>query len=39
VVFFALTLYIWSWWQKRGQVKPGTELETSSFGRPLVRKA
>jgi hypothetical protein len=28
---------LWAMWQKRGQ-KPSTELATSEFGRPLVRK-
>ena len=30
---------IWVWWQNRGK-KPaaGTEIETSTYGRPLVRK-
>lgn len=40
VIFFGLFIFIFSWWQKRGTaVKPGTEIETSSFGRPLVKKA
>jgi len=40
VIFFGLFIFIFSWWQKRGNaVKPGTEIETSSFGRPLVKKA
>jgi hypothetical protein len=39
VIFFALIIYIWNWWQTRGQTKPGTDIETSTFGRPLVRKA
>ena len=38
VIYFGLLLFIWSWWQKRGQVKT-TEIEVSSFGRPLVKKA
>jgi hypothetical protein len=38
VIFFGLMLFIWSWWQKRGQVKT-TEVEVSTFGRPLVKKA
>src|SRR5688500_12872698 len=29
----------WLWWQRRGQAKPSTDLDTSAFGRPLVRKA
>jgi hypothetical protein len=38
VVFFGLLLWVWQWWQKRGQVT-STELETSTYGRPLVRKS
>ena len=37
VYFVALFLFIWSWWQKRGQVT-AKELETSTYGRPLVKK-
>jgi hypothetical protein len=37
-VFFALLIYIAVWWQKRGEVKP-KELPTSTYGRPLVKKA
>jgi len=29
---------IFAWWQKRGAVKT-KEVETSSYGRPLMRKA
>lgn len=36
--FFGLMLFIWSWWQKRGQTT-STEIETSTYGRPLVKKA
>lgn len=38
VVYFGLLIFMWVWWQKRGQVKT-TEVEVSSFGRPLVKKA
>jgi hypothetical protein len=38
VIYFGLILFIWSWWQKRGQVKTA-EIEVSTFGRPLVKKA
>jgi len=38
VYFFALLLFIWIWWQKRGQTS-AKELETSTYGRPLVKKA
>ena len=37
-IYFGLVIFIWAWWQKRGQVKT-TEIEVSSFGRPLVKKA
>lgn len=36
--FLGLQIYMWSWWQKRGQSK-STELEQSTYGRPLVKKA
>ena len=39
VVYFGLIIYIWKWWQARGETKPGTEVATSTFGRPLVRKS
>jgi hypothetical protein len=38
VVFFGLYIYLAVWWQKRGVVKP-KEIATSSYGRPLVKKA
>jgi hypothetical protein len=38
VVLFALFIFIAIWWQKRGDVKP-KELPTSTYGRPLVKKA
>ena len=37
--WFALMLFIWKWWQSRGDNVPSTELATSSYGRPLVKKA
>jgi hypothetical protein len=36
--FFALLIFLWSKWQRRGEVKPAAEVATSSFGRPLVRR-
>lgn len=36
--YFGLMIFLWSVWQKRGQVK-STEVETSTYGRPLVKKA
>ena len=39
-VFFALQVWVWITWQNRGKKKAtGTEVETSSYGRPLVKKA
>jgi hypothetical protein len=38
VWYFGLILYLWGAWQKRGDAKPGTEVATSTYGRPLVRK-
>ena len=37
-VLFVLYIYLAVWWQKRGDVKP-KELPTSTYGRPLVKKA
>ena len=39
VYFFGLMLFIWSWWQKRGDDAGQKEIETSSYGRPLVKKS
>jgi hypothetical protein len=39
VYFFGLLIVLWKVWQSRGDKKAGTELATSSYGRPLVRKA
>jgi hypothetical protein len=40
VIYFGLLIYIWHWWQHRGErPAPGTEIETSSYGRPLVKKS
>jgi hypothetical protein len=39
VWFFGLVIYLWKVWQTRGDKKPSTEIATSSFGRPLVKKA
>jgi hypothetical protein len=38
VIYFGLLIWVWMWWQRRAQVTT-TEIETSSYGRPLVRKA
>jgi hypothetical protein len=38
IIFGLAQIFIWLWWQKRGTGKPATpELETSAYGRPLVR--
>jgi len=37
-IYFGLFIFVFSWWQKRGQVK-STAVATSTFGRPLVKKA
>ena len=39
VYFFGLLIFIWNWWQKRGDDVGVKELETSTYGRPLVKKA
>ena len=39
VYFFGLLIFIWNWWQKRGADTAPKELETSTYGRPLVKKA
>ena len=38
VFFVALQCVMWAQWQKRG-TKKSTEIETSTYGRPLVKKA
>jgi len=39
VIFFGLVIFVWHWWQHRGErPAPGAEIETSTYGRPLVRK-
>jgi hypothetical protein len=35
--YIGLMIYLFVWWQKRGEVKPKA-LPTSTYGRPLVRK-
>jgi len=40
VYYFGLLMFLWSKWQKRGQAPAaGTEIETSAYGRPLVKKS
>ena len=38
VYFIGLMIYLFAWWQKRGERTTATAIETSSYGRPLVRK-
>mgnify|MGYP003344664820 CR=1 FL=1 len=35
--FVGLNVFMWGWWQKRGK-KASTEVATSTYGRPLVKK-
>ena len=37
VLFLGLQIWLWAYWQKRGD-KPVTDVVTSDYGRPLVRK-
>ena len=38
IIFGLAQIFLWLWWQKRGTPKPATpELETSAYGRPLVK--
>ena len=39
IVFLALQIWVWVYWQKRGTPRRAQpELEASTFGRPLVRR-
>ncbi len=38
-LFFGLIIFIWNWWQTRDAKAPTTAIETSSYGRPLVRRS
>ena len=38
VWYFGLMMYLWSVWQNRGRTA-STEVATSTYGRPLVKKA
>jgi hypothetical protein len=38
LVLIGMYMFLAVWWQKRGAVKP-KELPTSTYGRPLVKKA
>ena len=37
--YFGLLIFLWSFWQKRGDGTPSKEIATSTFGRPLVKKS
>lgn len=37
-IYIGLFIYLFVWWQKRGEVKPAA-IASSSYGRPLVKKA
>ena len=39
VVFFGLIIFMWGWWQKRGQVTHRPRSRPARYGRPLVKKA
>lgn len=39
VVFLGINIWVWSLWQKRGTTKSAPAIETSSYGRPLVKKS
>ena len=39
VWYFGLLIFLWGVWQKRGQTAPSTEVATSTYGRPLVKKS
>ena len=38
VAFLAGQIALWAWWQQRGEKVVTTDLATSDFGRPLVKK-
>ena len=38
-IYIGLFIYLFSWWQKRGEKAANKQIETSTYGRPLVRKA
>ena len=37
-LWFGMIIYLWHWWQSRGRVTAPAEIETSTYGRPLVKK-
>jgi hypothetical protein len=38
-IYIGLMIYLFVWWQKRDEKAAAKELETSTYGRPLARKA
>jgi hypothetical protein len=36
-IMIGLQVAMWAWWQARGRARP-VEIETSSYGRPLVKR-
>ena len=38
IVGLGLNFAIWLWWQKRGQKAATPQIETSAYGRPLLRR-
>jgi hypothetical protein len=39
-IMLGLNMYLFAWWQKRGtKVSASTDVATSDYGRPLVKKA
>lgn len=38
VWYFGLLVFLWGHWQRRGDGAKSTEVATSTFGRPLVKK-
>jgi len=39
VIFLGLNMWLFAYWQKRGAKTTTTEIATSDYGRPLVKKA
>jgi hypothetical protein len=41
VVFLGLQMWMWAWWQKRGERADAQKAiePTSTYGRPLVKRA
>lgn len=39
IVALGINFAMWLWWQKRAKLAATPEIETSAYGRPLVRRA